>query len=190
MSSIYGVSDAIKTLSSELVYNGRVVSLVKDVVLLPSGRKTIREKIIHPGAVGILPILKGENLILVEQFRYVINSTLLEIPAGTIEENEAPEECAARELREETGYQASKLELLSTFYLAPGYSTEFFWLFKASGLKRGKVKPMLDETIKVKKVKLAEAYDLIRRGVIRDAKSICAILLYIRMKRSKGDAQD
>ncbi|MFN3621505.1 MAG: NUDIX hydrolase [Nitrososphaerales archaeon] len=178
-----GVSDALKTLSSEVVYSGYVVSLVKDIVLLPSGRETIREKVIHRGGVGILPVLKDDHLILVEQFRYVVNTTLLEIPAGTIEKDETPEECAARELREETGYQASKLELLSSFYLAPGYSNELLWLFKASGLKGGEMKPMPDEVLKVKKVKLAEACDLIRSGVIRDAKTICAILLYKMRKR-------
>ncbi len=177
------VSSILKTLSSELVYGGRVISLIKDTVLLPSGGKTIREKVIHRGSVGILPVLKNGSFVLVEQFRYVVNSTLLEIPAGTIEEGEKPEECAARELLEETGYHAKHLDLLSSFYLSPGYSGEICWLFKASGLKVGEAKLMPDEAIKVKKIRAAKALELIKSGVIKDAKTICAILLYTKMRR-------
>ena len=168
----------IKTLKTELIYSGRVISLCKDVVVLSSGRTAIREKVVHPGSVGILPVLEDGSLVLVEQFRYVVGVRLLEIPAGTIEEGESPEVCAARELLEETGYQAGRLTLLSSFYLAPGYSNEFMWLFKASDLRAGEQKPMLDEAIEVKRVSLDEALRLVEEGRIRDVKTICALLLY------------
>jgi ADP-ribose pyrophosphatase len=147
-------------------------------VSLPSGHVTIREKVTHPGSVGILPVLENGDLIFVKQFRYVIGSDLLEIPAGTIEEGESPEECATRELLEETGYQAGRLDLLSSFYTSPGYSNEFMWLFKATDLRSGEAKPMADESIEIKVVSLGEALSLIKNGGIRDVKTICAILLY------------
>jgi len=154
------------------------LSITKDTVSLPSGRVTIREKVTHPGSVGILPVLENGDLIFVKQFRYVIGSDLLEIPAGTIEEGESPEECATRELLEETGYQAGRLDLLSSFYTSPGYSNEFMWLFKATDLRSGEAKPMADESIEIKVVSLGEALSLIKNGGIRDVKTICAILLY------------
>jgi len=172
------MSTPLKILRSDLIYSGRVISLIKDTVILHSGRTVIREKVMHPGSVGILPVLEDGSLILIKQFRYVVGSNLLEIPAGTIEEGESPEECAARELLEETGYRPGKLTLLSAFYLAPGYSNEFMWLFKATELKAGDMKPMPDESIEVKKLSLDEALALIRSGEIRDVKTICAILLY------------
>jgi len=172
----------LRTLKTEQVYRGRVISLTKDTVALPSGHITIREKISHPGSVGILPVLGNGNLILVKQFRYVIGSDLLEIPAGTIEEGESPKECAARELLEETGYRAGRLELFSAFYLAPGYSNEFMWLFKATDLRSEEARPMADESIEVREINLEEALRLIRSGEIKDVKTICAILLYTATK--------
>ncbi len=172
------MSTPLKILRSDLIYSGRVISLLKDTVILHSGRTVIREKVMHPGSVGILPVLEDGSLILIKQFRYVVGSSLLEIPAGTIEEGESPEECAARELLEETGYRLGKLTLLSAFYLAPGYSNEFMWLFKATELRAGDMKPMPDESIEVEKLSLDEALGLIRSGEIKDVKTICAILLY------------
>jgi ADP-ribose pyrophosphatase len=172
------MSRPLKVLRSESIYSGRIISLIKDTIVLHSGHTVIREKIIHPGSVGILPVLEDGRLVLIEQFRYVVGSSLLEIPAGTIEEGESPEECAARELQEETGYRAGKLTPISAFYLTPGYSSEFMWLFKATELEVGEMKPMLDESIEVRKISLGEALQLIKSGGIRDVKTICAILLH------------
>jgi|YelNatPaOPRAMG01_1025707.scaffolds.fasta_scaffold02358_14 ADP-ribose pyrophosphatase len=177
------MSTPLKTLKSDLIYSGRVISLVKDTVLLPSGRTAVREKVTHRGSVGILPVLEDGRLVLIKQFRYVIGSDLLEIPAGTVEEGESPEKCAARELLEETGYHVGKLTPLTAFYLAPGYSNEFMWLFMATELEAGDMKPMPDESIEVKRIDLDEALQLIRSGEIRDVKTICAILLYALLKR-------
>ncbi len=173
----------LKVLKSESIYSGRVISLTKDTVVLSSGRIVIREKVTHPGSVGILPVLEDGRLLLIKQCRYVVGSSLLEIPAGTIEEGESPEECAARELQEETGYRAGKLTPLSAFYLAPGYSNEFMWLFKATELEAGDMRPMPDELIEVRKIGLGEALQMIRRGEIRDVKTICAILFYALLEK-------
>ena len=175
----------LKVLKSESIYSGRVISLIKDTVILPSGRTVIREKVMHPGSVGILPVLEDGRLVLIRQFRYVVGSSLLEIPAGTVEKGESPEECAARELQEETGYRAGKLTLLSAFYLAPGYSNEFMWLFKATELEAGEMRPMPDESIEVRRLSLEEALQMIRSGEIRDVKTICAILLYALLEKAR-----
>jgi ADP-ribose pyrophosphatase len=174
-----------KVLKSESIYSGRVISLIKDTVILPSGRTVIREKVMHPGSVGILPVLEDGRLVLIRQFRYVVGFSLLEIPAGTVEKGESPEECAARELQEETGYRAGKLTLLSAFYLAPGYSNEFMWLFKATELEAGEMRPMPDESIEVRRLSLEEALQMIRSGEIRDVKTICAILLYALLEKAR-----
>jgi ADP-ribose pyrophosphatase len=178
-----GMSRPPKVLKSESIYSGRVISLIKDTVALPSGRTVIREKVMHPGSVGILPVLEDGGLVLIKQFRYVVGSNLFEIPAGTIEEGESPEECAVRELREETGYQAGRLTPLSAFYLAPGYSNEFMWLFKATELEAGAIRPMPDESIEVRRFGLNEVLQMIRSGEIRDVKTICAILLYALLEK-------
>jgi ADP-ribose pyrophosphatase len=175
----------LKVLKSESIYSGHVISLIKDTVILPSGRTVIREKVMHPGSVGILPVLEDGRLVLIRQFRYVVGSSLLEIPAGTVEKGESPEECAARELQEETGYRAGKLTLLSAFYLAPGYSNEFMWLFKATELEAGEMRPMPDESIEVRRLSPEEALQMIRSGEIRDVKTICAILLYALLERAR-----
>jgi ADP-ribose pyrophosphatase len=175
----------LKVLKSESIYSGRVISLIKDTVALPSGRTVIREKVMHPGSVGILPVLEDGRLVLIRQFRYVVGSSLLEIPAGTVEKGESPEECAARELQEETGYRAGKLTLLSAFYLAPGYSNEFMWLFKATELEAGEMRPMPDESIEVRRLSPEEALQMIRSGEIRDVKTICAILLYALLEKAR-----
>jgi len=174
-----------KILKSESIYTGHLISLIKDTAILHSGRKVIREKVMHPGSVGILPVLEDRRLVLIKQFRYVVGSSLLEIPAGTIEKGESPEECAVRELFEETGYRAGRLTPLLAFYLAPGYSNEFMWLFEATELEAGEMKPMPDESIEVRKVGLDEALQMIRSGEIRDAKTICAILLYALMEKMR-----
>jgi ADP-ribose pyrophosphatase len=175
----------LKVLKSESIYSGHVISLIKDTVILPSGRTVIREKVMHPGSVGILPVLEDGRLVLIRQFRYVVGSSLLEIPAGTVEKGESPEECAARELQEETGYRAGKLTLLSAFYLAPGYSNEFMWLFKATELEAGEMRPMPDESIEVRRLSPEEALQMIRSGEIRDVKTICAILLYALLEKAR-----
>ncbi len=90
--------EGVKTVSREVVYEGRVIRLVKDSVLLPSGRKAVREIVLHPSSVSILPLIDDDHIVMVEQFRYAVGSKLLEIPAGTLEAGETPEKCALREL--------------------------------------------------------------------------------------------
>jgi len=159
-----------RTLESKLVYEGREVKLRLDTVVLPSGRKTTREVVEHVDCVAVVAIDSEDNVLLVRQFRKPAERVLLEIPAGGIEPGEQPIQCALRELEEETGYIAGKLERLGGFYSSPGYSNEFLHLFLATELRGGRAKE--DEIIEVVPIPLAEIANLISSGEICDAKSI------------------
>ena len=108
----------------------------KNIVQLPSGGNTIREVVLHNGAVAIIPVIDEDNILLVKQFRYPTDKILLELPAGTLNKNENPKSCAKRELEEETGYRAKKMMPLITYYPSIGYNTEVIHCFIASGLKK------------------------------------------------------
>ena len=124
-----------KTLSSEMIYEGKIVKLEKQKVELPNGRISSREIVRHGEAVAILPIDQDGNLLLVEQFRKPIDKVILEIPAGLVEPGEEPAQAAARELEEECGVVAGKLEFVVKYYTTPGFSDEMIHLFRATDLK-------------------------------------------------------
>ncbi|HID08053.1 MAG TPA: NUDIX hydrolase [Armatimonadetes bacterium] len=166
-----------RTIVSRRIYEGRVVNLRVDTVLLPNGRTSIREVVEHRGAVAIVPMLSADRVMLVRQFRKPANEHLLEIPAGTLSSDESPLECAQRELMEEIGYRAGKLERLFAFYLAPGYSTEMLHVFLATDLERERAQPEEDEFLELVEMSLDEAIEQIKAGGIRDAKTISALLL-------------
>jgi ADP-ribose pyrophosphatase len=165
------------TLSSELLYDGRVVHLYIETVRLPNGNIAKREVIKHNGAVAIVAFDTDGNVLLVRQYRQPTRRVLLEIPAGTLEPGEAPFDCAVRELQEETGYKPGKLESLGGIYTAPGYTSEFIHLFLATDLTESRLAQDADEFIELLHVPLAEALKLIASGDIADGKSISGILL-------------
>jgi ADP-ribose pyrophosphatase len=121
-------------LSSRLLHEGRNFDFLVDDVTLPSGHVTQRDIVRHPGAVAIVPVLGNGRVALIRQYRYAAGKMLLEIPAGTPEQGELPLECAARELKEETGYEAEEIEPLLRCFMAPGYSDEVIHFFVAKGL--------------------------------------------------------
>lgn len=168
-----------EVLSSSVLHRGRAVRLRLDRVRMPSGRETSREIIEHPGSVGILPLLTRERVLLIRHYRHAVGKTIWEIPAGTMEPGETPEECARRELEEETGYRARRLEPFFECYAAPGYSQELMHVFLARGLERTKRRPEEDEIISVRSLASEKAFRLVESGKIRDAKTICA-LSYLR----------
>jgi len=170
-----------KTLGSRRIFEGRVVNLRVDTVELPNGRVTSREVVEHRGAVAIVPMLDHEKLVLVRQFRQPVGGTLLEIPAGTLDEGEDPCECARRELVEEIGYFPEKLTEMFHSYLSPGYSTEMLHTFLAEDLTKATANRDSDEFLEVVTVSLRDAIEMIRSGEIADAKSICGILLASRL---------
>jgi ADP-ribose pyrophosphatase len=159
-----------------LIYNGRIVKLVVSDGII-KGRKARWEVVHHTGSVGVLPFLTKDKIVLVEQFRYAVGERLLEIPAGTLHKGEAPLAAAKREIQEEIGYAAKNLKKLYTFYPSPGVTDEFVVVYKADGLMSARLEPDFDEDIKVRTVKLSEALRYIKKGKIKDAKTIIALLL-------------
>ena len=169
---------AERVLASEHPFTGKLLRLRVDRVALPSGRETTREVVEHPGAVAIVPLLPDGRVVLVRQYRHAVGAALLEVPAGTLDQpGESPEEAAARELAEETGYRAARLAPLVTFFPAPGFCTERLTVFLATGLTGGEQGPMEDEELTVETVALDAVPDLIARGELRDAKTLVGLLL-------------
>lgn len=166
-----------EVIHSERIFQGRVVNLRVDTVRLPNGRISRREVVEHRGAVAIVPLLDNETVLMIKQFRLAANEVLLEIPAGTLEPGEPPEECAGRELEEETGYRAGTLRRLFTQYLAPGYSQEILHVFLARDLQRTAQQTEEDETVEVVPMSIHHAVELILSGEIKDAKTIAALLV-------------
>lgn len=172
-----------RKLSSEQVYSGKILSLRVDKVVLPDGREGQREVVDYSGAVAIVPVTAEREVILVRQFRYAVGETLLEIPAGKIESGEEPEECAKRELLEETGFRANKIERLCTIFTTPGFTTEKIHLFLASELTCERQALDADEFIDVLTVPFDKAVEMILNGEIRDAKSAVGIFATLAMKK-------
>jgi ADP-ribose pyrophosphatase len=165
-----------KTLESKRIYKGKIVQLRVDTVSLPDGKTKKREIVVHPGAAAIVALMNRDEVLLVEQYRKAVEDKTLEIPAGTLEEGESPEECARRELMEETGFIASKLDKLVEFYPSPGFSSEIIHIFKASGLK--KVADVHAE-LPLRFVPLKELLTLIRKGEVRDGKTVIGVLMVL-----------
>ncbi|HEX7542373.1 MAG TPA: NUDIX hydrolase [Anaerolineales bacterium] len=168
---------AFELLKSEIVYPGRAFTIRRDTLRLPDGRETRVDIVDHVGSVIILPLDASGHLLFVRQYRHAAGLDLLELPAGTLDEDEAPEACARRELREETGMAAGRLEPLGGFYLAPGYSTEYMYVYLATDLRYDPLEADVDEFLSVERVPLAEALAMFERCEIPDAKSLAAFLL-------------
>ena len=171
---------------SKRIYNGKVISLRIDKIQLSSGDIFEREVIEHPGAVAMLPFLNDGRLLLIKQYRHPVGEELLEIPAGTLHKNEDPKDCARRELIEETGYEAGKLEKLISCFLAPGYSSEKIHLFYASDLKKVGDSPDIDEMIELCPITVDKVREMIKTGEISDAKTISGISYLLLMRNFKS----
>ena len=164
-----------KTLNSQDIYSGRIITVRVDTVELPDGRTGTREIVEHAGAVGIIPIDDQGNVWMVRQYRKPVEQVLLEIPAGTMEAGEEPLACAQRELEEETGFIAEQWEKIIGYYSAPGFCNEYLHLYIATKLYRGVANPDQDEFLEKTYLPLEEAYQGIFRGQIVDGKSIIAL---------------
>ncbi|SHE44965.1 ADP-ribose pyrophosphatase [Seinonella peptonophila] len=164
-----------KTISRKLIFRGCIVELYVDQVQLPNGSYSTREVIKHPGAVAVIAITPENRLVLVRQFRKALEKTILEIPAGKLEQDEKPEACALRELEEETGYRASKLYHLTSFYTSPGFADEFLHIYVAEGLEKGEQQPDVDEFVELVEYDLETCLEQMQLGLICDAKTVAAI---------------
>jgi ADP-ribose pyrophosphatase len=174
------VSDTGKV-GGERVYTGRIISVDLDDVRFPDGSVGKLEMIRHPGASAVVPLL-GELgdadpiILLIRQYRYAAEKYLYEIPAGRLDPGESPADCAHRELREETGYSAARVEQLFTMFTTPGFTDEKIHLFLATGLVAGKANREADEFMELVPTPLSRALAMIEQGEIQDAKTALALL--------------
>jgi ADP-ribose pyrophosphatase len=164
-------------IKSESLLKGRVFEIRRDYVKTPDGREVKYDVVVHGGSVIIVPVDADGNLLFVRQYRHAAGENLLELPAGTLDPDEDPATCAARELREETGYSAGVLEKIGQFYLAPGYSTELMVVFLARELKSDPLEPDADEYLSLEKVPTANALRMAEQGGMPDSKSLAALFL-------------
>jgi ADP-ribose pyrophosphatase len=166
-----------KTLLSKITYQGRAFDVRQDTIELPDGRSAQLDIVAHSGAVTILPVDPSGQIWFVRQYRHAAGKTLLELPAGTLEKGESPEECAGREIREEIGMAAAVMEHIAEFYLAPGYSTEYMHVFLAKELTPSPLAQDADEFLSVEQFSIEDVYSLAQSGGIQDAKTLAALFL-------------
>ncbi|WP_163537710.1 NUDIX hydrolase [Gracilibacillus sp. YIM 98692] len=175
-----------KTIHSEHIFEGRVIRLQVDDVTLPDGNQSKREIVKHPGAVAIIPKTKDNKIVFVKQYRKPLEKTLIEIPAGKLEDGESPKVTALRELEEETGYTTKQLTYITSFYTSPGFADEIIYLYETSDLKELVEAQSLDEDefVELVELTLEEAEEKVLTQEIHDAKTAYAIL-YLRNKGMK-----
>jgi ADP-ribose diphosphatase len=172
---------------SELLLQTKKFWVVRETVRAPSGKDKSREIVRHPGACVLVPMVDDDRVCLIRNFRVSVNTTLIELPAGTLEPNEPPHVTAERELSEETGYRAAKIELLHAFYLSPGILDEKMHLYLATGLSAGATAREEGEEIENLVAPWNQAIDMVFRGQIKDAKTIVGLLWVDHLRReSRG----
>lgn len=174
-------------ISSRRIHTGRIINLDTDTVRFPDGSVGEMDMIRHPGASAIVPFLTDARsadpeLLLVKQYRYAAEQYLYEIPAGRLDGDEDPAHCAARELREETGCRAERIEFLFTMYTTPGFTDERIHVFRATGLERGETAHEADEFMTLETMTLSRALQLIEKGEIKDAKTALGIMYSARFR--------
>lgn len=168
---------------SELVYDGRIIKVYSDKVILPDGNTAGREVVKHKGAVAILPVDSEGNAYFVRQFRYPVGREVLEVPAGKLEAGELPLECAKRELREECGLIAGKWTELGPMLSSPGYSNEVIWLFVAEELEKCSQDLDFDEFLNVEKISMDEMEKRVNSGSVMDSKTQICVLRAGNLKK-------
>ncbi len=172
-------------LRSEIIYKGPVFGVRRDEVREPGGVRAIREVITHPGSVVVLPVLPDGRILLIRQYRYATRRYLWELVAGRIDHGEGVKQAAARELMEETGYRAKRFRVFLDMFPTPGFLEERMYLLLAEKLTAGEAQPEEDERITAKAFDPAALERMIRRNVLRDAKSIAGLLYYFRFLAGK-----
>ena len=173
---------AVRVIARRTLYQGRVIRLVREVLQV-GGRRMVRETVLHPGAVVVVPVLPRSRLVFVRQYRRAVGRMLLELPAGTLEPGEPRAVCARRELEEETGWRARRLRRIGQFYAAPGFISEQLTIFLAEGLTAAIAHPEPDEQVRPVLLTVQQALAKIRSGAICDAKSIIGVLFAERLLR-------
>lgn len=166
-----------KQVNSKLIFEGKVLKLKYDKVLLPNGAEASREYIEHPGAVAIVPVANDGRIVLVKQYRYPVGKVMLEIPAGKLDKGEHPDDCAKRELAEETGCIAEELTKLTSIYTTPGFTNEIIHVYVAKKLTMAEQHPDEDEFIDFELYSPLQIKKMIKDGTIGDAKSLVGLFM-------------
>lgn len=176
-----------RTLQTKQIFNGNIISLQVDDVQLPNGKTSKREIVKHPGAVAVIAMTDDDKFVFVEQYRKPLERSLIEIPAGKIEPNEAPEITALRELEEETGYTTSTLTYITSFYTSPGFADELIHLYYTDQLQRLEQPVALDEDefVEICYLSIEEAEQCLQNQSIYDAKTAYALLYVKNMRMSQ-----
>lgn len=169
-----------QVITSQWVFEGCLLKVKCDTVRLPNGRTAIREHVVHPGAVMIIPVLDSGEIVMERQHRYPLNCDFIEFPAGKLDAGEAPLDSAKRELREETGYAASQWEFLASIHVAIAYSNERIDLYLAQGLSHHGSELDPDEFLEILHVPVAQALEWLAEGKITDAKTVVGLLMLQR----------
>lgn len=166
-----------KEIKRERIYKGTLLGLRKDTVKLPSGKTSTREIVEHPGAIAVVAITQDKELVLVRQFRKPTNQIMLEIPAGVPKKGESPEDCARRELEEETGFHPKKVKKIWDGFASPGYSEEIIHFVLAEDMTKLKQNTDEDEFIEVDLVDVEACLDMLKNGKIHDNKTMIGIMI-------------
>jgi ADP-ribose pyrophosphatase len=166
-----------KQIETKEIFKGKILGLYYDKVILPNEKIATREKVTHPGAVGIIPVTNDEKIILVKQYRYPVSEVTLEIPAGKLDRDEKPIATAERELKEEVGIINAELMLLSSFYTTPGFCDELLYLYLAKNFEITGNDLDDDEFLEIVNISLDDSLDLVKDGSIKDAKTIIGIIM-------------
>jgi ADP-ribose pyrophosphatase len=166
------------------VKRGFTVRVSTERVRLPNGHEVELDIVHHPGAAAVVPFVSDRDVLLIRQYRHATGGTILEVPAGKLDDGEAPEVCAARELEEETGQRTGRLEKLGWIWTSPGFTDEKIHLFSAFDLEEVPARPNEDEVIDVIRTSLDEALDLVWRGEINDGKSALALIHAARRRNT------
>jgi ADP-ribose diphosphatase len=168
--------EAPEIISTDQLYQGKLIDLVIDTIR-EQGRIHTREVVLHPGSAAIVAVDSDSSIYLIKQYRHPTRKCLLELPAGTLSPGERPEDGAARELEEECGFQAQRLDLLSEFFVSPGFLQEKMWVFLATDLIKTNARPEDDEILEVVRIPFGDALQRITSGEIQDAKTIIGLVL-------------
>ena len=179
-----------RQLSRETIYEGKILHIYRDDVLLPNGRTSVREVAEHPGGVAIVALDENDNVLTVKQYRYVFSRVLEEIPAGKLERGEDPREAALRELKEETGATPARMIDLGKLLVSPGCYSEVLHLYLAEGLAFGAQHPDEDEFLELCRTPFSEMLARVMRGDIEDAKTVCGILKVHALRAAQKEKEE
>lgn len=166
-----------KTIATDQIFKGRVFGVRQDLVQMPNGRVARMDIVDHPPAVLLVPVDENGDIWFIRQYRHAAGKEILELPAGVIEPDESPENCALREIREEIGMSARYIKQVGEFFMAPGYTTEYLFVYLARELRLNPLPGDEDEFIRVERIPITQAYRMAERGEIHDSKTLAALLL-------------